>query len=232
MGEQDQSACQACPAGRYNLVPAGATSSHLIRRQAHDNTDEDCAMCLTGKWQDQPAAYGVNGEAATACKDCPPGRVSRSDRQGCDVCRAGKYSSAPPRAPPCDDCEAGLYNAVEGGDDSSDCQSCLLAAGKWSDEKGRSACKDCPTGWIPDPTSTGTACSTCPAGSNTENLPGQSACTACPVLKYLPGYMMGQGECLTCLSAQFVTGATECEGCKPGQYKGATTCIDCGTCHC
>ena len=109
----------------------------------------------------------MNGQAF--CENCGAGTFQRL--QECPACPAGWRSLGGTAA--CNLCAPGKYAAADG---ASECDECEKGTSSSAD---RTACVECPPGWI---SAGGSACEACPTGFAANNA--QTRCVECPSGEY------------------------------------------------
>ena len=148
------SACQACPAGKYEInkqvclpCPPGAFSA--VAGSA------GCSKCEAGR-------FAVAG--AVTCEQCPNGTISAVGSSACRGCPAGKFSQA---GLICERCPFGTVSDI----DAWFCQPC--DAGRFA--RRALTCEPCPGGTFADPNSS--SCQKCDFGH--VSLPSSPKCRSC-----------------------------------------------------
>ena len=123
MANDDQTACEACPAGKFSPVD-GASS---------------CLWCYDGEF--------VNNTNATSCQPCPPGTQWRDWRKGvegagttCDLCDPGTFADAQ-NASLCTRCAVGRFQNLSGALGCDACDEGMVAPAE-----GSVACRTCELG--------------------------------------------------------------------------------------
>ncbi|KIO28222.1 hypothetical protein M407DRAFT_22555 [Tulasnella calospora MUT 4182] len=182
-----------------------------------------CTACPAGEYSTTKNQY--------SCTDCPAGTGPNSNRDGCDTCTNGKWSSL---GSGCQNCDAGkTSNSAHTG-----CDQC--PAGSWSSAGG--SCQSCPAGKGLNAAQTsctsctggtwsvaGGTCQNCPAGQEPNS--GHTGCDKCPQGEYNP---TAGDTCQPCPAGKFnnVLGAKSCCSCCSGWYSsksgtGSTSCLKC-----
>lgn len=228
-----QESCQLCTIGQYSnqiekncsQCPRGFEGGYKLidsEVQLQETGANICVQCATGR------AFSNN-----TCTDCPVGTYS--DNYTCIDCPTGYFRDRPIQAVQdqdrqCKTCPSGFHDGK-----GVNCKAC--AAGKYQEEDGQLACKDCKF-----PTKSGPAskicnescpigfevapfqpeCKVCPAGYDGETM---ATCSLCPA-----GYSKttDYGECLLCpYGRASTTEGTNCQTCGSGKYANQGICTDC-----
>jgi len=100
---------------------------------------------------------GTTGPKLGECTECPAGSKGAGGRNACELCPAGRFSSAAGSSE-CDPCLPGQYSSEAG---STSCQAC--AAGFFTDVVGQTTCEPCAAGQTSEAGSA--TCDDCPIGT-------------------------------------------------------------------
>ncbi len=234
-GSKSISDCKECPPGFYadNLGSDKCTPCSVGYFSNATKTVE-CTKCAKG--------MTTVGKGAMNCtlEDCAPGhRRSTSDVARCEMCPAGKSSSA---GEPCTSCKAGFYAPVEGMASCAPCRKGSYAdergslgctnctAGRYAGSVGSNICRVCPPGTF-CPSSGMETYLECPSGHYTSTSM-QVHCSKCPQGTYQPDRATASCQICPAGTANSGTGsATEaaCSLCPAGKYSasGAIVCTNC-----
>lgn len=227
-----QDNCQLCTFGQYSNRTAvcsqcprgfeGGYASIDSEVQLQETGANRCVQCATGR------TFSNN-----TCTDCSVGTYS--DNYTCINCPTGYFRDSPvdtvqDQWTQCMTCPSGFS-----GGNGVNCEAC--AAGKYQEEDGRAACKNCKF-----PTKSGPAseictedcrigfevapfqpeCRACPAGYDGETM---ATCSLCPLGLVKPEIY---GTCITCPYGRTSTDErTNCQICNPGKYANQGICTDC-----
>ena len=168
----------------------------------------ECKECTPGTYQNASGAtacegppcaagtYGMSNATSAAdavCFNCEWGKVALTGSTTCNICPAGKYStaSAAPSAATCSDCPAYSYSDA-GSMDEANCScgrgytviveggGCVAcAAGSFKDVNGSAECTDCPAGKY----------------STASAAPSASTCNDCPAYSYSDAGSTDKANC-------------------------------------
>lgn len=226
--------CEQCPDAMVQ-PPGGTTWDTCVCMAGFfGSLTEGCFNCYPGYYQ--------NELGATSCKECPAGTSSYYAAETCTGCPDNSFFRVSsnacfcnagyggPRGGPCVACDPGKYLFDTRGDSDWDCFLCGVctdcATGKYQDQSGASACKECPAG-----TYSYYAAETCSVCS--ENMWLNIDMNNCYCNK---GYIGPPGgPCVACAPGTYSpqTGRTVAEGCdfcSAGYYQdqsGASACLFC-----
>ncbi|GMI05580.1 hypothetical protein TrVE_jg1079 [Triparma verrucosa] len=238
--------CQDCPVGTFS-DSAGKTycSDCPAGTYADEPGNEVCKICPEGKF---------SGSAASACTDCPGGKISTSGSYACQSCSAGTYSNDQTQnlckdceagkrseagASSCDNlCPAGKYgkagevectNCAKGEysrDGAGTCSTC--ESGKYSDTEASTECQRCGVGSVASQERT--SCVDCSTGKIAEV--GDLTCSTCP-----NGFVNAshQGNCTECPQGFIAeSGDSQCSKCNTAKgltasTPGMSSCEYCGS---
>ena len=200
-----------CPAGEFqsgqidctrmtnSTCPSGfefhsATVKSTIHLTGSTFDDGMCTPCAPGKFK--------STITASRCLKCPKGYHTNNDTTSlsCSKCPKGTYAQDI-GTPACMECVVGKTTKSIGSERKDLCVVCRK--GKYAPSPG-GLCIDCPAGtYLND------------RGQTVNQHDELSDCKNCSLAKYNP--YKGQPACVDCPLAK-TTGASDCPGCKPGQY--------------
>ena len=242
--------CAFCHPGKFkgvtghldaecDLCPGGWTT-HLLKEQVSRQSYESKMAQNFAQCVKCPSGWYSNSDSNQICAMCPNGWVATQPATAaCSECQRGFVAIANDIA--CEACPAGYRNNKTGQAHlKQGCGACL--AGKYTNQKGSSTCKDCKSGQYQDAMAN-TTCKMCSKGQSTEGSgstfcrkceggqyldSAQHVCRACPV-----GQVAKMGAqtdaCVQCLPGQTPNNdKTECDSCGLGRYGDVSlTCHDC-----
>ena len=221
--EQGASACDVCPAGKFEdknqycrECPPGWTST---------SGNKLCTKC--------PAGFHASKQGSTVCDVCPAGKFAGEASVECNTCPPAEFSQT--ASSKCESCQPGAISIEQG---SSACDVCPAA--KFEDKNRY--CRECPPGWTS--TSGNKSCTKCPAGFHASKQ-GSTVCDVCPAGKFAgeasvechqcePGAVPSSQGCDACPSGRSASpGALYCEPCDAGSYalSGSAMCRICPSGH-
>ena len=230
----------------YTLQIALDPSDQHATRYADVDSVDDCAPCVAGKYRAHgasvecsfcPKGHYSQGTGNLQCQTCPEGKysldVGAADDSGCVDCPSGKKSNTDRDG--CGTCDSGTYNLF------GSCIQC--SPGNYQDKEEQIQCKPCEPGSF-QKDSGALECETCEQGHYQDNF-GQHECLACPrgttnneentqCERCEPGkYSDSPGKpCADCEQGKYTgeSGSVECDWCEVGKYSqgsGATSCFEC-----
>jgi len=210
--------CRLCEPGRYQSLEG----------------QSDCFDCEVGHFMDEygqsfciPCRVGTyaNDTGFTSCDECKAGYSTISQTQknvGCEVCRAGFFSSSPGQST-CSPCPKGSHTGTAG---QSKCTVC--PPGQFQDRTAATICKNCAAGTV-NPSNSAMECSKCPPGHYQPDE-AKMSCIACTAGRYAAS--SGSTICTACelgKSAPF-SASTTCSECASGWYANETASPSCSPC--
>lgn len=201
-----------------------------------------CKRCTQGTFNSEKGALSI-----AACKACPKGTVSISDRNLCEPCSPGSVQQRTgsvtcvsfPQGPftpesvsmslrACDACAKGSFwrGAV------STCTKCR--PGTYQDLRCARSCNSCPERTFRDEpgVKVEAGCNACPPGSF--SMPGSTACSLCKEGLYHG--RAGAKSCKTGIQGTFnnsigLANAAMCKECPKGTFSKKLKSRACGLCH-
>lgn len=192
----DVDVCKLCPVG-YGNTKSNSSACATCGTGSHTNNSGVCEKCSDGQY--------LEGEQ---CSSCPRGYEHTEERNMCNICEIGKYSSD---GVECKDCDSqtnirngrGSWKCCQPG--QQDCSDCAAGRYRFGEE-----CIECPAGYVSK--AAAEACVKCDDGYY-QNATGQSECNLC---------LEGQeatfnGNCVNCPSGWSEIGF-KCQECPRGWY--------------
>ena len=232
--------CRECPVGKHSITPTlcnpcafgkyadetGLTHckncpQDFFHMQIASTTFQDCLRCPKGKI----TAY----EGASACVECPPGRIKGATIGLCEPCSRGRYRASGQTS--CNPCPVGKYGLIGGYTSEDDCHDCpagtygILSSHSQNHSSKEESCMVCPTGKISySGSSSKSECFDCMLGKT--SLAGEENCQACRAGTYtkVPG-----ASCESCPAGKMnrLNGSVVCEPCPENSVAtmARTSCV-------